>query len=139
MRHGAFSFVNKNAIKHGKNAPFLCIGHFFRSPYVVKTPFGAFFHQRWGIFSFRGVGNPDFSPGKWEGTGYEERKGGGAATHRLVCILLVLMHLFPSFICVLVGMWRGGYSCVEEGGETRHADSRINGARVSVQEYLLAE
>ena len=64
MRHGAFSFVNKNAIKHEKNAPFLCIGHFFRCPYVVKNPFGAFFQERWGIFSFRGVGNPafDFHP-----------------------------------------------------------------------------
>ena len=58
--------------------------------------------------------------------------------HTGSCVyLLVLMHLFPSFICVLVGMWRGGYRCVEEGGETRHADSRTNG--VSVQEYLLAE
>ncbi len=80
-----------------------------------------------------GLHQKHFSPVRWEGTGYEERKGGGAATHRLVCVLLVLMHLFPSFICVLVGMWRGGYRCVEEGGETRHADSRLNEARVSVQ------
>ncbi len=58
FRHGAFSFVNKIAIKHGKNAPVLCIGQFFRNPYVVKNPFEAFCHQGWGIFSFRWVGNP---------------------------------------------------------------------------------
>ncbi len=62
MRHGAFSFVNKNAIKHGKNAPFLCIGHFFRSPYVVKTPFGAFFTKDGAFFRSErqreGVSNP---------------------------------------------------------------------------------
>ena len=36
-----------------KNAPFLCIGHFFRSLYVVKT-----FFTKWDIFSFRSFGNP---------------------------------------------------------------------------------
>ncbi len=54
LRHGTFSFVNENAIKLVKNAPFCVSGIFSESPYVVKTPFGAFFHGIWGIFSFRG-------------------------------------------------------------------------------------
>ena len=41
--HRAFSFVNKNAIKHEK-MPFFVISHSFRSPYVVKTVFEAFVH-----------------------------------------------------------------------------------------------
>ncbi len=53
MRHGAF--VYKNAMKLGKNAPFLCIGHFFRSPYVVKNPFGGIFLLNTGhVFVPRG-------------------------------------------------------------------------------------
>ncbi len=51
FNHGAFSFVNKNAIKQGKSGPFLCVGHnFSRSPYVVKSTFGAFFKPKTGHF-----------------------------------------------------------------------------------------
>ncbi len=36
-----------------KNALFLCIGNFFRSLYVAKTPFGAFFSRKMGHFLFQ--------------------------------------------------------------------------------------
>ena len=55
FNHGAFLFVKK-CKKNLKNASFLVLGHFFRCPFVVKSPFMAFFHQRCGTFSFRGVG-----------------------------------------------------------------------------------
>ncbi len=44
----------KKATKHEKMPHFCVLGNFW-STYVVKTPF---FHGRWGIFSFRQVGNP---------------------------------------------------------------------------------
>ncbi len=44
--------------------PHFCVSGIFSEVlmYVVKNPFGAFFHRRWGIFSFRGVGNPAHNP-----------------------------------------------------------------------------
>ena len=57
FNHGAFSFVNKNAIKHGKNAPFLCIGIFSEVLMLKKNHLGHFFTEEGAFFSFRGVGN----------------------------------------------------------------------------------
>ncbi len=79
VRHRAFSFVNKNAIKHGKNAPFLCIGHFFRNPYVVKTSFGHFFTNDGAFFRSEGLATLALCtglPGGAEGTIPDKNKCG---------------------------------------------------------------
>ncbi len=46
-----FPFLIKKQ-KNGKNAPFLCVGLFFRSNYMVKYPFGAFFTKDEAFFHF---------------------------------------------------------------------------------------
>ena len=50
-----------------KKCPIFVYRAFFQKALCSKkNPFGAFFHRRWGIFSFRGVGNGN--PDIWGGS-----------------------------------------------------------------------